>query len=96
MKFTPEDFSKTIDDFGDREFITSSYGDHQELIEIIAAKANEKLQEWLEPAPTLFVWQSLYYDKDGAYWKGSEDLNMVTEGYGTHKGRLICIEEIEK
>lgn len=33
FKFEACDFSPVIDEFGDREFITSSYGGHEELTE---------------------------------------------------------------
>jgi len=47
-KFSDDAFSATIDKFGDREFITSSYGDHEELCEALSAEANFRLKQFLK------------------------------------------------
>lgn len=91
FKFEACDFSPVIDEFGDREFITSSYGGHEELTEKIAERANTLLG--LERAK----WPVVYASQEGqpqicghvhTVWHECATRN------DTHQARLADIREV--
>lgn len=92
LEFKAEDVSIVIDRFGDREFITSSYGNHEILCEAIVNEVNKLLRERLEKAPKLHA--TLVYSvrtKAGIPNGWTQSTNPLD----SHTARLVCIEKIK-
>lgn len=75
MKFTAEDFVLE----------NESLNPGLSVGHILAEKANAKLQEWLNAAPTVYG-----QSHSKLIW-----ISDKLETQGTHKAKLVCIEEIK-
>lgn len=82
MKFKPEDFCDLYVESDPGFCRQISEDDVHEIVE----RANAKLQEWLDAAPTLYGNNEPYF---GSQW------NFEKKTEHSHKAKLVCIEEIK-
>lgn len=86
MKFKPEDFCTKR---GIQKYVGDTVYGKVVNVDEAAEIANAKLAEWLESAPVIYGWGAPGY-LSTTFWNTGSPIDR------THKGRLVCIEELPK